>query len=104
MHYFDHEKLHVYQAAKEFLIITETIIKQFPKGRAYLIAQLQRAACSILMKSIHKIHLLFLSMLTNSFRSIILLDSNHENEDGVTAIAIVNRDSHPLKPEVEAYA
>ena len=47
MHYFDHEKLHVYQAAKEFLIITETIIKQFPKGRAYLIDQLQRAACSI---------------------------------------------------------
>ena len=49
MHYFDHEKLHVYQAAKEFLIITETIIKQFPKGRAYLIDQLQRAACSILL-------------------------------------------------------
>jgi hypothetical protein len=36
INYFDHEKLHVYQAAKEFLIITETIIKQFPKGRAYL--------------------------------------------------------------------
>lgn len=47
MDYFDHEKLHVYQAAKEFLVITETIIKQFPKGRAYLIDQLQRAACSI---------------------------------------------------------
>ena len=47
MLYFDHEKLHVYQAAKEFLIITESIIKQFPKGRAYLIDQLQRAASSI---------------------------------------------------------
>jgi four helix bundle protein len=47
MDYFDHEKLHVYQAAKEFLIITETIIKQFPKGLAYLIDQLQRAACSV---------------------------------------------------------
>jgi four helix bundle protein len=49
MHYFDHEKLHVYQAAKEFVRITETIIKQFPKGRAYLIDQLQRAASSILL-------------------------------------------------------
>jgi four helix bundle protein len=47
MHYFDHEKLHVYQAAKEFLMLTESIIKQFPKGRAYLIDQLQRAASSI---------------------------------------------------------
>ena len=47
MHYFDHEKLHVYQTAKEFLLITETIIKQFPKGRAYLIDQFQRAASSI---------------------------------------------------------
>ena len=49
MHYFDHEKLHVYQAAKEFLLISETIIKQFPKGRAYLIDQLQRATSSILL-------------------------------------------------------
>src|SRR5437667_2940168 len=47
MHYFDHERLHVYQAAKEFLILTETIIKHFPKGRAYLIDQLQQAASSI---------------------------------------------------------
>ena len=47
MLYFDHEKLHVYQAAKEFLMLTESIIKQFPKGRAYLIDQLQRAASSI---------------------------------------------------------
>ena len=37
MHYFDHEKLHVYQAAKESLMLTESIIQQFPKGRAYLI-------------------------------------------------------------------
>jgi four helix bundle protein len=47
MHYFANEKLHVYQAAIEFVLITETIIKQFPKGRAYLIDQLQRAASSI---------------------------------------------------------
>ncbi len=49
MHYFDHEKLHVYQASKEFLLITETIIKQFPKGRTYLIDQLQRAVSSIVL-------------------------------------------------------
>ena len=36
-----------YQAAIEFVLTTETIIKQFPKGRAYLIDQLQRAASSI---------------------------------------------------------
>jgi four helix bundle protein len=47
MHYFDHEKLDVYKAAIEFIRITETIIKQFPKGRAYLIDQLQRASSSI---------------------------------------------------------
>jgi four helix bundle protein len=47
MHYFDHEKLDVYKATIEFIRITETIIKQFPKGRAYLIDQLQRASSSI---------------------------------------------------------
>ena len=47
MHYFDHERLDVYQASIEFVIITESIVKQFPKGRAYLIDQLQRAASSI---------------------------------------------------------
>ena len=47
MHYFDHEKLDVYQAAIEFVVIIETIVKQFPKGRAYLIDQLQRAGSSV---------------------------------------------------------
>ena len=47
MHYFDHEKLDVYQAAIEFVIIIETIVKQFPKGRAYLVDQLQRAGSSV---------------------------------------------------------
>ena len=47
MHYFDHEKLDAYQASIEFVITTESIIKQFPKGRAYLIDQLQRAASSV---------------------------------------------------------
>ena len=47
MHYFDHEKLDVYQAAIEFVVIIETIVKQFPRGRAYLVDQLQRAGSSV---------------------------------------------------------
>lgn len=47
MHYFDHEKLDVYQAAAELVVIIETIVKQFPKGRAYLVDQLQRAGSSV---------------------------------------------------------
>ncbi len=47
MQYFDHEKLDVYQIAIEFVIIIESIVRQFPKGRAYLVDQLQRAGSSI---------------------------------------------------------
>lgn len=47
MHYFDHEKLDVYQAAIEFVVIIETIVKQFPRGRAYLVDQLQGAGSSV---------------------------------------------------------
>ncbi|MFT4058906.1 MAG: four helix bundle protein [Legionella sp.] len=46
MQYFDHEKLDVYQKAIEFVVLIESIVKQFPKGRAYLIDQLQRAGSS----------------------------------------------------------
>ena len=49
MKYFDHEKLDVYQATMEFVVIIETIIKQFPKGRGYLVDQLQRAGSSVLL-------------------------------------------------------
>ena len=35
MHYFDHEKLDVYQATIEFVVNIEAIVNQFPKGRAY---------------------------------------------------------------------
>ena len=49
MKYFDHEKLDVYQATMEFVVIIETIVKQFPKGRAYLVDQLQRAGSSVLL-------------------------------------------------------
>ncbi len=47
MPYFDHEKLHVYQAAIEFVVLTESIVMQFPKGRGYLVDQLQRACSSV---------------------------------------------------------
>ena len=49
MHYFDHEKLDVYQAAIKFVVIIEAIVTQLPKGRAYLVDQLQRAGSSILL-------------------------------------------------------
>ena len=49
MHYFDHEKLDVYQAAIKFVVIIEVIVTQLPKGRAYLVDQLQRAGSSILL-------------------------------------------------------
>jgi four helix bundle protein len=44
---FDHEKLHVYQAAEDFVAFAEEVIERFPKGRAYLADQLHRAATSI---------------------------------------------------------
>ena len=45
--YFDHEKLDVYQAAIEFVVLVDEMIPTLPKGRAYLVDQLQRAASSI---------------------------------------------------------
>lgn len=47
MHNFDHEKLDVYQAAMEFIILIESMIGSLPRGRAYLADQLQRAGTSI---------------------------------------------------------
>ena len=47
MQYFDHETLDVYQTSIEFVVVIESIVKQFPKGRAYLIDQLQRAGSSV---------------------------------------------------------
>lgn len=49
MKYFDHEKLDVYQATMEFVVIIEPIVKQLPKSRAYLVDQLQRAGSSVLL-------------------------------------------------------
>jgi four helix bundle protein len=47
MRYFDHEKLDVYQAAVELVILIDEIVQHFPRGRAYLADQLQRAGTSV---------------------------------------------------------
>ena len=44
---FDHEKLDVYRVAIEFVMLVDEIVEHFPRGRAYLVDQLQRAAASI---------------------------------------------------------
>jgi len=44
---FDHERLDVYQAAVDFVVVANGIVEHFPRGRAYLADQLQRAAVSI---------------------------------------------------------
>ena len=47
MHYFDHEKLDVYQAAIDLVILINAIVENLPRGRAYLADQLQRAGASV---------------------------------------------------------
>ena len=47
MNRFDHEKLDVYQAAIELIVVIETVVKGLPRGRAYLSDQLQRAGSSV---------------------------------------------------------
>lgn len=47
MYYFDHEKLDVYNAAIEFVVLVNSMIKTLPRGKAYLADQLQRAGSSI---------------------------------------------------------
>jgi|SRR5271154_1196512 len=47
--YFDHERLDVYQAALKFVVLTNEIIEDLPRGRAYLADQYQRASTSILL-------------------------------------------------------
>jgi four helix bundle protein len=48
-HYFDHEKLDVYQTTLKFVVLTNEIIESLPRGRGYLADQLQRASTSILL-------------------------------------------------------
>jgi four helix bundle protein len=47
MHYFDHEKLDVYQVAIELVVLIDQVIEDFPRGRAYLADQLRRAGTSV---------------------------------------------------------
>jgi four helix bundle protein len=47
MKYFDHEKLDVYRAGIELVILIDEIVQHFPRGRAYLTDQLQRAGASV---------------------------------------------------------
>ena len=47
--HFDHERLDVYQAAMKFITLADEIIEEFPRGRAYLADQFQRASTSILL-------------------------------------------------------
>ena len=47
MSYFDHEKLDVYKASIEFVVLVDKIVEHLPRGRAYLADQLQRAGTSV---------------------------------------------------------
>ena len=47
MNLFSHEKLDVYRLSIELITIIERVVKQVPKGRAYLVDQLQRAGTSV---------------------------------------------------------
>lgn len=46
---FDHERLHVYELALDFLVIVEEVVGDYPAGRAYLADQLRRASTSIVL-------------------------------------------------------
>jgi len=45
--YFDHEKWDVYHAALELVVLISEVVEQFPRGKAYLVDQLQRAGTSV---------------------------------------------------------
>jgi four helix bundle protein len=47
MPHLDHEKLDVYQAAIDLVVLIEEIVEQLPRGRGYLADQFQRAALSV---------------------------------------------------------
>jgi four helix bundle protein len=44
---FDHEKLDVYNASIELVVLINKMIENLPKGRAYLADQFQRAGASV---------------------------------------------------------
>ena len=47
MQEFDHEKLDVYRTAIELIVLIDSVVENFPRGRAYLTDQLQRAGTSV---------------------------------------------------------
>jgi four helix bundle protein len=47
MNEFEHERLDVYRAAIEFLVLADAIAGSLPRGRSYLADQLRRASTSI---------------------------------------------------------
>ncbi|MFA6303035.1 MAG: four helix bundle protein [Legionella sp.] len=67
---FAHEKLDVYQTVIEFVVIIESIVKQFPKGRAYLVDQLQRSGSSVTLNIAEGAAILDIGMRLN------LIDEN----------------------------
>ena len=44
---FDHEKLQVYQLSIDLVVLANELVEHLPKGRGYLVDQLQRAATSV---------------------------------------------------------
>jgi len=44
---FDHEKLDVYKASIDLIVLIDDIVKDLPRGRAYLVDQFQRAGASV---------------------------------------------------------
>ena len=49
MKFFDHERLDVYGAAIDFVVLANDVVERLPRGRAYLADQLQRAATSVVL-------------------------------------------------------
>lgn len=46
---FDHERLDVYQAALDFVVLCEAVLERLPRGRSHLVDQLSRASTSIVL-------------------------------------------------------
>ncbi len=44
---FEFQRMDVYKASIEFIVVSHALIERLPRGRGYLIDQLQRAATSI---------------------------------------------------------
>lgn len=47
MSHLDYEKLNVYQAVIDLVVLVDDLIEQLPRGRGYLVDQFQRAALSV---------------------------------------------------------